>query len=109
MENHAVLVYSIPWKKQTNGVALYVKGSANRLSSWIGMDMDHLLLEYKNTDIVLLSHCKVKTSCIEDTTFEMDKWIKETRISEQGSNYFNYMHINWSNSKKGIKNKFLLL
>lgn len=73
------------------------------------MNMDHLLLEYKNTDIVLLSHCKVKISYIEDTAFKMDKWIKETKISEQGLNYFDYIHINLSTSKKGIKNKFLLL
>lgn len=38
------------------------------------MDTDHMLLEYKNTNMVLLSHCTVKTSYTEHTASETDKW-----------------------------------
>lgn len=73
------------------------------------MDTNHMLLEFKITDMVLLSHCPVRTSYTEDTTFEMDEWTKVTKFSEQGRNYFHYMHIHWSNSKKVIRNSFLML
>jgi len=48
-----------------------------------------MLLEYKNTDMVPLSHCKVRASDTEDATFEMDKGTKETKFSEQGRRHFN--------------------
>lgn len=98
-----------PPKKWISGIALYVKSSAKALSSWICIDMDHVLLEYQNTDTVLHTLCKLRTSYTEDTTSEIDKWTKETKFSEKDSNYFNYTHINWSNSKKGTRNKFLML